>query len=493
MQSDTGLRSVVERFIATAAQPAVLDPGEQPLPLVGQNWEISEWNGRLTLQAWDADRNLVRKIVSIKDQRRDRILLVTERFPRTPGELQIADLGSARGTEMRRKSTRVAFRDRFRLILAREFPDWRTEDVSTDANLEQSLSPAYVRAYLRRGSGTSSWGIAVIAAPPDAADYSAVVPFGLIWLDYLRRREKGMSVTRLLLYVPLHHEQGAALRAALIDPAAVTCQLFAYDDRDCAGLIDFADAGNSESTLPPCHRPLQPNAEGADHSRLPGDVDCVEQSDGSVSLRIRGLEFGRSAGGRLWCGIGKKRPCSAATLTAMAEEIGRLRRADAEDRQHPLYSQYPEGWLESQVRANPRTLDASLRSAPIYGQVPIFSGPERGVIDLLGIDDTGRLVVIELKTTADLQLPFQALDYWLRVRKHLAAGDFERLGYFPGTTTRRDAPRILLVAPSLEFHSTTETVMGALVPHIDFTRIGLGANWRSELKVMFRLRGAERP
>ena len=51
----------------------------------------------------------------------------------------------------------------------------------------------------------------------------------------------------------------------------------------------------------------------------------------------------------------------------------------------------------------------------------------------------------------------------------------------------------LLAAPSLEFHSTTETMIDGLVPHIDFTRIGLAANWHSELRVMFRLRGSERP
>ena len=228
--------------------------------------------------------------------------------------------------------------------------------------------------------------------------------------------------------MPINQERATVFRAALIDPSAAACEVFVYDERDYTGTIDFADAGNIESTLPPCRRPLQPNIVSADIADLPANVDQVEQSDGSVSLRINGLEFGRSAGGRLFCGIGKKRPCSVKTLTAMAEEIGRLRNDAAEDRQHPLYSQYPEGWLESQVRANPRAIDASLRPAPIYGQVPVFSGPERGLIDLLGIDDTGRLVVIELKTTADLQLPFQALDYWLRVRKHLAAGDFEKLG-----------------------------------------------------------------
>lgn len=498
MQSDSGLRSVVERFIAAAAQPAILDPGEEPLPLVGQdrtapNWELSEWNGRLVLQAWDAERNLVRRIVSVTLQRRDRISLVTERFPKTPGELQIADLAAAGGQEWRRKSSRLAFRDRFRLMLARDFPEWRACDVSTDANLEQSLSPSYARAYLRRGSGAGSSGIAVMAAPPDAADCPAVVAFGLIWLDYLRRREKGASVNQLLLYVPLGHERATAFRAALIDPSAVSCRLYAYDRRERSGAVDFQDAGNIESKLPPCHRPAWPNSGSGGIPDLPSGVDLVEQSDGSVSLRVRGLEFGRSAGGQLLCGIGRKRPCSAATLARMAEEVARFRHDGAEDRQHPLYSQYPEGWLEAQVRANPRIIDASLRPAPIYGQVPVFGGAERGVIDLLGIDDAGRLAVIEMKTTPDLQLPFQALDYWLRVRKHLAAGDFARLGYFPGMTIQPDSPRILLVAPALDFHSTTETVIGGLSPRIEFLRIGVAADWRRELRVMFRLRGAERP
>jgi hypothetical protein len=177
----------------------------------------------------------------------------------------------------------------------------------------------------------------------------------------------------------------------------------------------------------------------------------------------------------------------------MSREISRVRDPEAEDRQHPLYSLNPEGWLESQMRAHPETIDASLRSVPIYGQVPIFNGSERGVIDLLGIDHTGRLVVIEIKTTADLQLPFQALDYWLRVRKHLEAGDFERLGYFSGHVVSPEPPRILLVAPALEFHSTIETLLGALAPQIEVTRIGLAADWRSRLRVMFRLRGNERP
>jgi len=488
MSNPADLRSVVERFVAGAAQPALLDPGEEPLRLIPEQWNISEWNGRVVLQAWDAQRNLVRKIVGLGEQRRDRLALLTERFPKIPGEMQIADLAAPLGLELQRKSSRIAFRDRFRLMLAREYPQWRIEDVSSEPNLEQSLTTTYVRAFLRLGSA----GMAAMAAPPPTEDCAGMVGSGLIWLDYLRHRESALTIRRLLLYAPIHREQEVAFRAALIDRAAAECALFVFDERDRAGAVDFADAGNIDSSLPPCRRPVTPNAEPPAFPDLAG-VDRVDQSDGSISLRVRGLEFARWSGGRLSCGIGRRKRCSMETVIAMAREVARVRCASAEDHRHPLYAQYPEGWLESQVRADPQVVDASLLRAPIYGQVPIFDGAGAGIIDLLGVDHTGRLAVIELKVAADLQLPFQAIDYWLRVRQHLAAGDFARLGYFPGVTVRMDAPRIILVAPALEFHSTSEAVLSYLSPEIDIVRVGLAADWRRELRVMFRLRGAERP
>jgi hypothetical protein len=449
---------------------------------------MAEWNGRVVLQAWDSSRNLSCKITGVKEQRHDRLSLFTERFPKTQGELQIADLAAPEGHELERRSSRMAFRERFRFMLVREFPEWRLEEVSSDPNLEASLSPSYVRAFLRSGAK----GMAAMAAPPGSSDYAGVVAFGLIWLDYLRRREKKTRIQHLLLFCPVGCEREIALRARLIDPAAVDCTLYVFDERDRTGPVDLADAGNIDSTLPPCRRPATPNADPAPIPEIAG-VDRVEQSDGSVSLRVRGLEFARWSAGKLTCGIARRKRCTMETVIAMAREVTRVRCETAEDRQHPLYTQFPEGWLESAVRTHPGLVDASLLPAPIYGQVPIFGGHDRGIIDLLGVDHTGRLVVIELKAAADLQLPFQAVDYWLRVRKHLAAGDFERLGYFPGITVRPDPPRILLVAPALEFHSTSESVLSYLVPEIEIVRVGLAADWRRELRVMFRLRGSERP
>ncbi len=368
-QDLANLQTVVERFIAQAVQPVVLDPGEEPLELVAGQWNFTQWNGRLVLQAWAGPRNLVRKIAGLKLERRDQIALVTERYPKTEGELQIADLAAPASRELGRKTSRAAFRERLQLMMSREFPLWRVEEVSVEANLEQSLSTSYARAFLRFGSN----GIAAIAAPPDAPDPAGIVAAGLIWMDYLRHREKTLTVSTLALYLPLKRglEAGlhqARLRAAWIDPEAVQCQLFAYDDRDRCGAIDFADSGNVESTLPPCHRPDLPNSQNLSVDGMPDDVTRVEQSDGSVSIRIHGLEFARAAGGKLTCGIAsrglRRTRCTVETAAAMAREIARVRNAGAIDRQHPLYFADPEGWLESKGARTSRSYRclASLRA-----------------------------------------------------------------------------------------------------------------------------------
>ena len=484
----TDLRHTVESFIASAVQPSLLDAGEEPLRLVPGQWEVREWNGRLVLEAWDGERSLARKILRLTEQKRDRLRFATERFPRAEGETQIADLAAPGGLDLRRQTSRRAFSARFRLMLARQFPGWRVTEVSNEPNLELSFSPLYARALLRMGSQA----VAAIAASPGSSEPAGIVAQGLLWLDWVRRRERKLTVGTLVYFLPEGLQRDAVRRVALLDPRAAAFHLHTFDERDRTAPADFADIGNAESSVPPCHRPLEPNSDPCPVPAIEG-VDRVAHADGSVRLRVNGLEFAQWSCGALRCGIGRRRIGSHAEVEAMARELLRLRRADAEDRQHPLYSQFPEGWLEAAVRANPQIVDAGLRPAPLYGQVPVFTDPGRDVVDLLGVDHDGRLAILELKAGTDLQLPFQALDYWIRVNRHLQARDFERQGYFPGVTLRRDAPRILLAAPALAFHSSSETVLSFLQPGIDVTRVGLAEDWRRGLRVMFRLRGAERP
>ena len=484
-------RAVIEAFLHNCRQPALLEPGEELLPIGADNFALEMRGSRLTLQAWDSRRNLTRRIMGAEESTAGKLEIAVERFARREGSVFLLDLARRSGADMGRRGGRLVVRERFRLFLRRQFPEWTLTELSAEANLEHSLSPAFPRAFLRHGQ--HAW--AAIACPPDG-DAAGVVSFGLIWLEYLRARERRVTVEGLALYVPDGTERPAALRILCLNPAAARFELFRYTAQDDIAAVDARDHGNLDTRLEPCRRP-EPNQVGGwrEIVDLPG-VERIPRHDGRESLRVRGIEFGEIRGGELRFGLDERhpaRPHHAREIASLVNELDRARCAQAADRAHPLYRQFPEAWLESQVRAQIETLDATLERDPIYGQVPAFAGGERGILDLLAVDRSGRLAVIELKASADLHLPLQALDYWIRVKWHLDRGEFGRFGYFPGVALRPDAPRLLLVAPSLEFHPTTETILSYFSPAIAVERIGLAVEWRKGLQIMFRLHGAERP
>ena len=484
-------RSQIESFLKNSRQPALLEPGEELLPLTPENYTLDIRGPRLTFQVWDRTRNLSRRVTAIKDSSLARMEIAVERFPKREGQIYLVDLGRTSGAEMGRRSGRLIFRERFRLFLRRQFPEWTLAELSAEPDLQHSLSPAFPRALLKHGQH----GWAAIACPPDG-DVSALLTFGLIWLSYLRARSPRLTLEGLALYLPTGQERSTALRLLCLDPATARFELFTYTPEDFITAVDPRDHGNLDTRLKQCSRP-EPNRTANWQSilDLPG-VEHIPRPDGRVSLRVRGIEFAEQAGSDLYFGLTDKRPARPhhlAEIERLVDELDGARSPHAADRNHPLYRQYPEAWLESLAREQIETLDASLRHDPIYGQVPAFVGGERGILDLLAVDHTGRLTIIELKASADLHLPLQALDYWVRVKWHLDRGEFSSNGYFPGIELRREPPRLLLVSPSLEFHPTSETILCYFAPSIAVERIGLAVEWRKGLKVMFRLTGASAP
>ena len=150
-----------------------------------------------------------------------------------------------------------------------------------------------------------------------------------------------------------------------------------------------------------------------------------------------------------------------------------------------------ERWLESTVRAGLSVIDPSLLETPVHGQVLTFAGGDRDIIDLLAASSSGRLAVLELKTTEDLHLPIQALDYWMRVMWHAQR---EELGHlFPRISLAPMPPRLLLVAPAIAFHSTNAAVLRYFSRQIDVERVGINSDWQRDLKVVLRLKGGSVP
>ena len=494
LMDENELRVAVERFLESSREPALLEPGEQPFALREGAYELDSRNGRVVIQVWDERRTLTRRVVGVLAQRPGRLELTIERFGKQRGEVLLVDMARARA-DTERRGARLVFREQFGRFLWRQFPDWKIAELSAEANLEESLSPAYPRALLRKG-GT---GWAALAAPPEPGSGAGALTFGLIWLDYLRRRERRLAVEGLAIFLPDSDARATCLRLALLEPRAAKFEVFVYDASGREQRADTRDFGNLDASLEhhagaPPEQAAGPAAWAARLCELP-DVERIARGDGTASLRVHGLEFARLTRTELLFGLERKKAAregDLAEIERLARELARLRSPGAADRDHPLFRLHPEGWLESHVRANVQAIDATLVPQPVYGQTPVFAGGERGVIDLLAADYTGRLAVLELKASEDIHLPLQALDYWMRVRHHAQRGEFAARGYFPGMALRADPPRLLLVAPSLDFHPKTETILRYFSREIEVERVGVNADWRAGIQVMFRLRGAQR-
>jgi hypothetical protein len=394
-------KAAIESFLAASRQPELIEYGEPAIPVDRTRLQLSVSGRWLILEAWDQDTFLSRRITEVRGESSGRLELGIERFGGKRGVLLLVDSARPNSLGARRKADRQVFGSVFRRMLSREFSGWRIAELSTEPNLEESLSPSFPRAMLRRSA--TAW--AAIAAPPGARADQALT-FGLIWLDYLRQRERKLLVEGLALFVPYGEHSTLWMRLPYLDHQTARYQAFAYEDGHVFRL-DPADTGNIDT------RTLAPQPE---------------------------------------------------TLCAFE----------------------PESLIEMQLRTEIQQLDARLCTSPVYGQVSAVSGAERGILDLLAVDHSGRLHVIEIKASESLHLPLQALDYWIQAKDQASRGDFARHGYFPGIPLSERAPRLLLVAPALEFHPSNERLLRYLDPAIEVETIGIAHGWGAGVRVMFR-------
>ncbi len=486
--AEESLEQTIGSFLRAARFPAVLEAGEPTLEIAPDAFEVAERNGRVLLHAWTDGRNVARRVVAITQRRRGRIELQIERLGGKRGTLWLVDQAEAAAAPLVRRGTRRSFQSRFQEWLARQYPGWRVKELTTEPDLEHSLSPVFPRALLLQGQTAR-----VAMAAPETSRAGDVLTFALIWVDYVRARNAGMPVDRLILFAPAGHAPCLCQRIRFVDPLQIGCELHTFTTEG-SGPVDLSDFGNLESRLDPVATTAVQSELAQRLSRI-RHSQAVPASDGGLSLRVCGLEVARLTPTGAWFGLDRKEPLDLAglqELEALAAGIARRRDPRLADPRDTIYSRAPEAWLEHQVRASLSVVDATLEHAPLYAQVPQWSARERGMLDLLAVDYSGRLVVIELKASEDLHLPLQALDYWMRVSWHLERGEFSSRGYFPGIRLRPGPPRLLLVAPALEFHPSTETVLRFWNPAIEVERIGVNAGWRKGLKVAFRLRGSER-
>ncbi len=484
--------------MAASGHAEVREDGEWLAKLDGLRCEMRRQGNHSLLHLWSGERSVTRRVLRVREQSEGRIVLEVQRFGRArPSRIEFRRTDSPRSAG---RITREQFRARFQRILSEKFPDARIDALSMAPDLQHSFSSWYARGRMREGG--SAHAVMAIAPDENATALEAMLAYGLIWLDWTRRRAERQPIEGLRLFVPHGSAKLLRERVLALSRAAHT-EIFEYRESDWQiQKVDIADAGNLESWLAPRREAealLQGARDAAGH--IPVLARALDHSDGAVRLRVlagakeaafcfRGLEFARWSRDGLKFGLydsqqyltTAKEPLLERLLSKLQVERNPL----ADKSNHRLYRAAPERWLESMVLDDCTRLNAVLDPNHLYSQVPALAAGDRGTLDLLGVTRRGRLVVIELKASEDLQLPLQAVDYWLRVRRHQRDGDFERYGYFSGIALDPKPPLVWLVAPALRFHPATDTLIRYLSPEIGVTRIGVNENWRRGLKVMFR-------
>jgi hypothetical protein len=484
--------------MASSGSAEVREDGQWLAELTGLHCELRAEGSNPLVHLWSDERNLTRRILRIREQSRDRIVLEVQRFGRAkPGRLEFLRTDSPRAAA---RINREQFRARFERFLVERFPDAEIDSLSAAPDLEHSFSGLYVRGRMREGAHL--WAFLGVSSRESAATIDGILAFALLWLDWVRGHSYRQGVEGLRLFVPAGTSRSLCTRMAALSTAA-RAEIYEFHESDARlEKTDAAAAGNLESWL--TMRREMESALAAARERvesIPQLAPMVGEAAGhmranvlpgakEVAFSFHGLEFARWSREGVRFGLGDKlRRLTGTTAPALEQLVRQLvlhRSPLASDAKHSLYRAAPERWLETLVLEEPERLDAQLDPAHLYSQVPALSAGDRGVIDLLGITRRGRLVVIELKASEDIQLPIQALDYWLRVRRHQLNGDFQRYGYFAGLEFDPKPPLVWLAAPGLHFHPATATLLKYFSAEIQVTRIGLNENWRRGLKVIFR-------
>jgi len=221
----------------------------------------------------------------------------------------------------------------------------------------------------------------------------------------------------------------------------------------------------------------------------PDNIDVINSKQGET-VRFRGLACARVRNllGRekAWFGVDReRRPLTEDTradLAALIHSLGKYRRADTEYRRHRYFITSPESWLESILRRNIKLLDANLILSPLYNQFRTSNDK----IDLLALRRDGRLVIIELKTSPDREMIFQAADYWRKIEMRRRRGNLAKARVF-GELEILDKPSLVYcVAPALSFHRDFEYFARKLAPEIELWRFELHEKWREGIKVIAR-------
>ncbi|MFZ0824598.1 MAG: hypothetical protein WAM87_13135 [Terriglobales bacterium] len=503
------LSQMLSDFLNGARAAVVVEDGAIAFDLAESKYSVSGEYHKCLLHLWSSERNFVRRVLDAEVKTTTLRLQVQRMGQNRPTRLDFCRDRDQRSPAVRR-AARVAYEPRLRRALERNFPGFAIVRLTTGMDLERSFGPAYLRGLLRHGQ--RALAVVGVNDQETQSTVDGALTVGILWLEACRLAQQERRVVEgLAMVVPKGMATLTRQRMAHLHPTAAKWQLYEFDQReDALAAADIGDCGNLATRL------VHSIDEGLARERFTDSIarirailpqsEVVVLSPALISFRCHGLEFAQAriahdprtfqSAQEIAFGVGpEERVLNSENEPHFADLVRLAAAVRHQDgpKNHALWRMHPERWLESLAAANIAALAGRLQPEPVYAQVPAFAAADRAMIDILAITREARLAVIELKADEDTHLPLQGVDYWSRVAWHQSRGEFAQFGYFPGREISPQKPLLMLVAPALHVHPTTDTILRYLSPEIDWEVLGIDEHWREQIRVVFRKRPPRSP
>ncbi len=330
----------------------------------------------------------------------------------------------------------------------------------------------------------------------EKTDSDELLASSIIWFEKLRESRKTFNCSELWLVIESSSiDKMRRLHALLDKKFKPFIKLFYLHDSGLSQInpISLEDLWLEKPKKFSAPRMLKISRTALEIITLsPNEIDLVRSKHGET-LRFSGLPFARIrkllAEEKCWFGVEKRarkilHDSSMEEFAKLLEELKLRRNAKTENRRNSLFQAGSEAWLEAILRRDVSRLEPNLILAPIHAQFRAFADAKQArPIDLLAIRTDGRLVVIELKTNADREHVFQAIEYWRTVELQRRNGNLQHSRLFGDLEIADQPPLVYLVAPLMSHHENLEILASKVTKEIEIWRFDLNENWREGVKV----------
>ena len=436
----------------------------------------------------------ISRLVSFTPDENDLLLELSSHFGSRVESIRLIPRTTARELSLNVEFARLERANQIASAIAVAFPGHELRRIALN-NDNGRLAQIFIRD--DRGKH-----IAVLSDVTATMIHEAILTSAITWLERLKLRKDPINV----LWIVAEKKQAKNLQrlvAMLNINVASRFRIFEISNNAETPVV-------KELTKPPLSSlwrersakltlpgDIQPSETAASILALsPDNTDLIISRQGET-IRFNGLPFARvrTVADResAWFGVDQRRRMlhdnSWPDLRDLVHDLETYRCGLPPNTRHELFRAAPEAWLESILRRNIKLLDANLILSPIYNQFRTSADK----IDLLAIRRDGRLVIIELKTSPDREMVFQAADYWRKIELQRRRGDLARARAF-GDLEILDKPALVYaVAPALGFHRDFGLFAAMLSEKIELWRFELHESWREEIKVLHRRSVRENP